>query len=201
MSMRFNSKRIAKVGGESLSENLNIDADAAIVHNVSIPAAEAGSLSTRTDADTGVITADESGHGITDSDLVDVYWTGGSRRGMTVSSVVGALISVDAGNGDDFPTQGTEVAVVIPTTLDLEVLGTNVAAIALYTEARGQFVFHDAGGEELFKRLDDGAVYIWHEDEGLDNPITGDSIESVKVSHENTSAAKTMKVAVTYDND
>lgn len=201
MTMPMSVKNNIGLGGKQFSESSSITGDGAIVHDVSVGSAEAGSLTTRTDADTGVVTDDDSSHSITDADLVDLYWDGGSRRGMTVTIVSGADISIDGGLGDDLPVQDTAVAIVIPTELDLAVLGTNVVGIALYTESRGQFVFHDVGGEELFKRLGDGVVWSWHENNGEVNPITGDTIIKALVSHDDVLAAKNMKVGVVYDND
>ncbi|KKK87215.1 hypothetical protein LCGC14_2755450, partial [marine sediment metagenome] len=109
MTVPMSIKKNIGMGGKQFSESSSITGDGVILHDVSIPAADAGELTTRTDADTGVITVDDSGHAITDSDKVDVYWADGSRRGMSVSSVSGALVSIDAGSGDDLPTNGTTV--------------------------------------------------------------------------------------------
>jgi hypothetical protein len=201
MSLLTSIRKEHSIGGKSFSESKSISGDAAIVHEEAIAAADPGALTTRTDADTGVVTVDESGHGITDSDEVDVYWDGGCRRGMPVSSVSGALVTIDGGSGDDLPTQDTVVAIVIPFELDVTVLGTNVKAIVLFTQARGQFVFEDAGGEELAKELGDAVVWAWHDEDGTDNPITGDSIIVVKVSHDDTTQSRTMRVGILYDND
>ncbi len=76
--------------------------------------AQPGSLTTRTDADTGVVTAPNSrglAHGITDSHTVSVWWPGGRRTAMTVSSVTGTAITVDGGAGDNFPVLGTAVEI------------------------------------------------------------------------------------------
>lgn len=72
----------------------------------------AGTLTTRTDANTGVCTlpAQRSlAHGITDSHTVTVWWDGGRRTAMTVSSVDGTAVTVDGGSGDDFPVLSTAV--------------------------------------------------------------------------------------------
>lgn len=65
-----------------------------------------GTLSTRTDADTGVITLNGGAQGITDSDTFNVYWAGDdSRTGMTITDVTLGAITVDGGSGDDLPTE------------------------------------------------------------------------------------------------
>lgn len=66
-----------------------------------------GQLTTRTDADTGVITVEsdsDGGHSITTSSKLDVYFQGGQRIGMDVTGVTNKAITVDAGTGDDLPS-------------------------------------------------------------------------------------------------
>jgi hypothetical protein len=70
--------------------------------------AKSGTLTTRVDADTAILTL-ASGHGITNSDTVDVYWDDGRRNGLTVTAYDGATITIDAGVGDGFPAQGTAI--------------------------------------------------------------------------------------------
>lgn len=199
MSVDAKTTKTVAIGGKTLKETTTVTGEASILQEESIPGADAGSLTTRTDDDTGVVTVDESGHNFTDSDVVDVYWTEGSRRNMTITSVTVNAVSVDGGSGDNLPTQDTDVTIVIPVELDVVFTGTNVKALAVYSEARGQFVFNDAGGEELFKRVGAGGVWEWHDENGEDNPVTGDSIITVAVSQEAVTA-KIMQVGVIYNN-
>ncbi|GAG11403.1 unnamed protein product, partial [marine sediment metagenome] len=76
--------------------------------------AHPGTLTTRTDADTGVCTLPDSrglAHGITIANTVAVWWTGGKRTGMTVSAQTGAAVTVDGGSGDNFPVLNTPLEV------------------------------------------------------------------------------------------
>lgn len=96
------------------TDNFSTDADAA-VGPTALDTGKSGSLSTRTDANTGVCTVD-SGHGITTSDKVAVSWTDADgnllcRFYMTVSATTATTISVDGGTGTDFPAQGSTVIV------------------------------------------------------------------------------------------
>ncbi len=61
-----------------------------------------GTLTTRTDADTGVITVAED-HGIEADDTTTIYWTDGRRDDMTVTDAGDTTITVDGGSGDDLP--------------------------------------------------------------------------------------------------
>lgn len=77
---------------------------------VTVPIAYAGTLTTRTDNDTGVITTTNTPAIIT-GDRVDVYWSGGQRRGMA-ATVSGSAVTVDAGSGTNLPTASTVISVV-----------------------------------------------------------------------------------------
>lgn len=66
-------------------------------------------LTTRTDNDTGVITIVGGNRGLTTSETLNVYWSGGSRTGMTITNVTGATVTVDGGSGDNLPNNLTLV--------------------------------------------------------------------------------------------
>ena len=72
-----------------------------------LPAAKAGTLSARTDDNTGVVTL-AAGHGLEVGDVVDVYWSGSGnyRYGMDVTVVDGNDVTVDGGAGADNLTGG-----------------------------------------------------------------------------------------------
>lgn len=201
MSMTATVNKSMSMGGLSFNQAKSVTANGIIVHEVSIDPGEAGTLSTRTDADTGVVTVDDSGHSFADTDRVDIYWTGGCRRGMAVSgSPVGAAVTIDGGSGDDLPIQGTSVILIEPTKIEADFLGTDCQAILLYTSKLGQFVFVNSVPTEQFQ-VELGAAYSyeWAEGNGITNPITGDAIDGIYVSHGDTAAA-TMRVGILYNN-
>ncbi len=70
----------------------------------------AGTLSTRTDADTGIATL-ASGHGITTNDTVDVFWNAGQIYAMTVTASASTTIGIDGGSGDDLPIATTVIGI------------------------------------------------------------------------------------------
>lgn len=74
-----------------------------------LPVGIAGTLTTRTDGDTGVITS--SSHGYTDAGTISVFWSGGCRYGMTVSNYDADTVTLDGGSGNDFPVEGATVTI------------------------------------------------------------------------------------------
>ncbi len=200
MSVSASINKTTSVGGETFNQASAPSADAVIAHNVSVLPGDEGELTTRTDGNTGVITVDDSGHSFVQNDRVDVYWNGNCRRGMSVLSVSGALVTLDGGGGSNLPDQGSDITIVEPVALDLSVLGTLVKAILLQTAKLGQFVFCATGPTEHFqKELGEGKMWDWEDGNGTVNPITGDQIDIVYLSHGDT-AAVIMKVGVLHDN-
>lgn len=94
-----------------------------------IPVAWAGSLTTRTDANTGTITLDDADHLITTSSVVDIYWDGGSRRGVNVGTVSTTSVPFDVGLGDDLPIADTDVQVCLVQAYSRDFDGDDVSSL------------------------------------------------------------------------
>jgi len=79
------------------------------------PAGTAGTISTRTDDDTAVVTL-ATGHGLQVNDAVTVAWSAGLgiRPRMLVTAVSGDDVTVDGGLQDILPAQGTAVTMIKP---------------------------------------------------------------------------------------
>ena len=77
-----------------------------------ILAAQTGTMTNKTDADTGVITL-STGHGIETADVVDVYFPAGVHYGMDATVATNA-VTVDGGAGDDLPENAIACTVVKP---------------------------------------------------------------------------------------
>lgn len=116
-------------GAVSINRQVRRSGDATVVAQIPLPAALAGTLTTRTDDDTGVVTV-AAGHGITASDTVDVYWTGGRRYGVDVTAVTSTTISIDIGSGDNLPAASTAVTIVKQVVSNLMLDGDAALAFA-----------------------------------------------------------------------
>jgi hypothetical protein len=166
-----------------------------------VPAAKTGTLTTRTDNDTGVLTM-TAGHGFATSDKLDVFWSGGSRRNMTATVAVNA-VTVDGGSGDNLPVVSTAVTAMKPTSVDFTVTGDDVLALMVSNPADdGYAVFMDdqvspaeISAATFRVGLNSGFAYglDTDPDNSADNPLAGVNTTSVKLSHGAT-ADKTMRV-------
>ena len=159
----------------------------------SILPAKTGTLTTRTDNDTGVVTA-ETGHGIISTDLVDVYWDDGKRVRM-VATVSGDAVSLDGGAGDNLPAQDTEVTMMVPQSEVVGIVGNNMVALLARADTRA--TIHLKNGGTVHHTIDIASAtdgYGWNSTDGVTNPIAGDTVLTAHMSHDD--AENTREVGV-----
>lgn len=189
------------IGGSNFSVSKTVTGSKALAKEVTVAAAKTGTLSTRTDANTGTITGQAS-HGIATADVIDVYWLEGgvygARRSMTVGTVSGNSIPIDGGSGDDLPSATTAVTLQKRTEVEFTVTGDNVLALACQCSRRGTFVIAGADDAEDYARVFESAGngYIYVKDVADDNPVAGDTVTKVFVSNGDSSATNEMKIGV-----
>jgi len=169
-----------------------------ISHEVTLPAGKAGTLSTRTDDNTGIATL-ALGHGITDADTVDVYWVGGCRYGMTVTAYDTTTVSIDLGAGDNFPTVDAAIVVTPQVTINTDFDGDDVKMIAAIATLRAHIDFqNDTPASLNAVELTANEAWAWVSDSGYANPLTGDPVDVIMASA-GTAAETTLKIGVLYD--
>lgn len=193
-------KSTVEIGGITISNKIvTVTASGQGGQEVTLNAAKSGTLSTRTDDNTGTLTLG-SGHGIATSDVVDLYWTGGRRYGVTVGTVSGTSVPIDLGAGDNLPIATTVITVVKRNTVDLDVAFSTLGkGLAVMCDARGRCEFFDASNNLLLGLdLEADKPYQWHEDIGFSNPISA-AIAYAKCSQATTSADRTMQIGFLYE--
>lgn len=186
------------VAGINVHSNVIRTDDGQISHELSLPAGKIGTLSTRTDDDTGVATL-ETGHGLTVSNTVDVYWTGGVRYGMDVTAVDGDNVTIDLGAGDVLPAQSTALIVTLRIEIDTDFDGDLVKMIAAHSNKRAHVEFLEEGDASILAReLVANAAWTWISDQGVANPLTGNPVGKLQVSC-GEAAVGELKVGVLYN--
>lgn len=192
-------KTTVNVGGLSFAgDTATREAAGQISQQPTLPAGKAGTLTTRTDNDTGVATLG-AGHGIITGDKVDVFWDGGLRYGMD-ATVAGNAVTVDAGAGDNLPAQATDLVVCKPVALELDVDGDQLKALGAFFGKRGHVRFLDGSAATLLSiPLAASVPYSWISDAAVANPLEGDVVGSVLMSCGDASAGGPMSLGILYD--
>jgi hypothetical protein len=165
--------------------------------------AKTGTLTTRTDNNTGTLTM-TAGHGLTTGQIVDIYWSGGVQRSVTVGTVATNSVPIELGIGDNLPSATTAVTVCVQKAINLAIDGDNTKIIAvvletvdktLRTAANVQFL--DAAADVIAEiDLVANVPQVWDIEGGSSNPFTGDPITNLKASQGNSTSTETYTLKI-----
>jgi len=167
-----------------------------------VAAAKTGTLTTRTDADTGTLTM-TTGHGFSTGDKIDLYWSTGSRYNVTCGTVATNSVPIDLGSGDNLPIATTAITAMKPTSCAMVFTGNNAVSIATKAAYQGCVTFFETGdaiaSTTTLTQLDTGEGKSWSDDSGETNPLAGKSIVLVKFSHADSSNSRELGAYVVQD--
>ncbi len=168
------------------------DDGAEVASPVSVLAAQAGTLTTRTNDTSGTITMTSGSHGITTGQRVDLYFVGGSCYGAVVGTVSGTTVPIASVQGGDIlPLDESPITVGIPESVPFDVDGDNVSALCLSratASVRCQYVFLDAE-DNMVLAVENASGQIYTYDGTGTNPLAEALPVLVWISHEYTGAA------------
>lgn len=190
------------VAGIPFRSTIYREADGQIGHGpITLPAAVAGVLTTRTSATAGVITAE--GHTISETDIIDIYWEVGGVKGRAygavVTDVTGDAITFESAAGDDLPTQSSPLTTMTQVVIDTDWDGDKTIVIAALADQRAHVSFiDDADALQLSLDLTAGEQWDWATGGTVVNPIAGHILDRVAVSHAATEEAE-FRMGVLYD--
>lgn len=194
------------LGGVSINRPVTRTGDHPNSYEVTLPAGKAGTLTTRTDDNTGEATL-STGHGIVDGDVVDVYWSGGIRYGMTVGTVATNVVPVDGGAGDNLPAQSTALVVTKQVTINTAIDGDAIEIIGICAEStdsastsKAHIDMRDSGNATIEEiDLVANVPQIWDIEGGATNVFTGNPITNSKASNGSSSESLTLKIVSLED--
>lgn len=186
------------VAGVNFDGQASRTGDGQVSHEVSLEAGSSGTLTTRTDDNTGIATV-SAGHGLIQNDKVNVFWSGGARYRMDVTNVSGNAITIDGGDGDVLPAQDTAVTLAKLAEINTDWDGDDAQIVAVVCDKAARCDFRSSAPATI-KGLDLGAneSWSWIADSGTTNPLTGSPVDQIDASVTGT-VAGTLKVGVLYD--
>lgn len=191
-------QKTVNIAGLSIQGQQTDTAESAIPLEVTLAAGKAGSLTTRTDDNTGVATL-STGHGIITSDVVDVYWSGGLRRGMDATVATNA-VTIDGGAGDVLPSATTAVVLCKQTEAVFVVDGDLIKAFAVGANQRCSVDLQDGSdASQIAYEVLASTVQEWSETSGITSPFAGLDMAAAKLSNGSSTATCTVKLGVLVD--
>lgn len=155
---------------------------------ITLNAAVAGTLTTRTNDSTGVITV--ASHAITDSDTVAVFWSGGYRYGVAVSATTGTTISIGSGGaGDNLPTQDTVLTVCKESTLLFAHEGDDIKGMLVHSPQRVSVNIRDnVPASVIAADVPANEGWFWISNATGTNPFAGDTLQDIILANQSTTA-------------
>jgi hypothetical protein len=201
MSMAFSARKSLAVGGKTIAVSITTTADATVVEEKSVAAGFPGELTTRGGNTEGTVTVtDGSAHTLTNGCRVDLYWTGGKRRGATVGTISGDEVPFTGGSGNNLPSQSESITICLCEEMPLALSADLIQALAVGAAENAQVVFCASNEAELLAlSVGAGASYDWFDGDGNLNPMAGDTIGKVYMTHDGAAAA-VVKVGLVYNN-
>lgn len=194
-----------QISGLSTGQNsYSITDDTGIKVNPTIAAAQPGSLTTRVGNTSGTLTMTNAGHGIITGQTVDLFWAGGGYAySATVGTVSGTSVPITAvGGGVNLPAQGTTINVGIRSSDPFNIVGNNLQALCVIVDQIAMVVLSSSAPADLLPIYFNGTVTVfdWEVGCGFTNPLAGDTVATIHMSVNGTTASdsKCQAVALTH---
>jgi hypothetical protein len=129
-----------------------------------------------------------SGHGITDGQRLDIYWTGGQCYGATVGTVATNSVPFTGASGTVLPIATTAITAQVPTLAPLVVTGDDVVGIGVSMPTGGIAVFATSVPANVYAAslTATATSYVYTDADGGTNPLAGASVARVYLSHGTT---------------
>lgn len=196
---------VANIGGVKETMAIVRSAAATITVESTLEAGKAGTLSTRTGDTEGTLTLGAN-HGITDGEIIAIFWTGGVAYLATVGTVDGTSVPFTGAAGDVLPDEDTAIVADVMEAHDVEFDGDDLEMLIATFRQRGVVVFEDwsgsgGDGDAVLDAADIAAneAYLFIADTGEANPLTGNAVDQVWIANGDSSNSSLFKLAALYN--
>ena len=187
------------IGALTVNSVISRDASGVITHSVALPAAIAGTLSTRTSDTAGELTLAE-GHGVEADDVLDIYWDGGRAYGATAGVIDGNDVPFTGASGDALPDQDTAITAQVQQVIDTDLDGDLAVALGMRCGEKACVGIMEDAARSLTIDLVGAEGYYWVDGQAATNPLATLGITSVVVT-QGGDAEATFKAGIVYDSD
>jgi hypothetical protein len=193
------------IGGIQFGSTANNNSNDGDIIKVICTVAQPATVTTKNSNSNAVLTMTNANHGIVNTQVVDVYFSGGQRRSLIANSVNGNSVTLAGGYGTNLPVANTTLNVGPVTTIPKNITGANVVGIAFQVPqggtgtAEGMFSLQTSVPAEIIGQdILAGQDYIWYNGNGITNPVTGNTIATVALSTNNVTSNQALNGALQY---
>lgn len=208
------------IGGKNFNESRLISANRLLIGEVSIAAALTGTVAAAMTSTTSTTTTLAPGGtisgtlnlnavtGLAIGEYLDVYWTGiapnplsGACYGATIEDIAGTTVFFTGGTlwsvGTAFPSNGTTITCMVPTSYPTNFVGSNCQSLTTYCDQPACFVWDVATRANTYARVTPIAQGVdhWEMPGPVANPVSGTNITQIFVSHGYSGGSATLRWA------
>lgn len=192
--------RSAQAMGKTFTFDKTLTSDGYAGTEPELAAAKTGTLSTKTSDTAGTLTM-TAGHGFTDGDVIDIYWSTGQCSKATIGTVATNSVPFTGATGDVLPAQGTEITAMVQHEESVAFLDANLVALFVGAVTAACCVtFYDdldaVVGAVRVPAAPDGVSpqhYMWDDDSGVTIPVS-DDVAKVGLTHGDSDNTRAVSV-------
>lgn len=178
--------RNVTIGGRTYQQSFDVPGNGQVVAEMDITAGTVGGTLTVRGSNTAGTVNFPNGSPFVTNDVIDIFWPGGSRRGMT-ATVTGNNVALTGGAGDNLPALNqASIVAKKPQVLDFVLTGNNVQCFIANSPVIGWIVFLASDGTTVLytaRIVAANGQVSWNLIDGGTNPVAGDAIAKVSFSH------------------
>lgn len=195
--------KTAQAGGKTFSYGATSEVDGTLLRDPTLPVAKVGSLTTRATDAAGTLTMAAS-HGITDGDIIDIYWSTGQATSAVVGTVSVNSVPFTLATGDALPLAATAITAMVQHVENFSVVDGDLQALFVgAANAACSATFYDSLGDPVgVARVPAGSTtnkhFIWDIGDGTTIPVD-DDVATVGITHGDSASARTVNVVAMTD--
>jgi len=193
--------------GSSIAQAVPRVQDGADAREITLPVAQSGTLTTRTNATAGILTMANANHGIVNATAIDVFFPGGKRYGATVQNVAGNAVTFNAGAGDNLANANTVMTAATQVLINLGITGSLLKILGIMPASSDTSRTQQAHADfQDINSVSVNAIALTHNVPqvfdvagGAANPLTGNAVERVKAANGDPTNQATLTIIVGQD--
>lgn len=176
--------------GQGFAYTRDLTTNGHIGKDNSLAAAKTGTLTTRTSNTAGTLTM-AAGHGFTDGQVIDIYWSTGQCTSATIGTVATNSVPFTSATGDVLPAATTAITAMVQTVEPFSFADADLKALFVKADLVACSVtFRDGSAAVVgvVRVKAGGKHFVWDDEMGATIPVS-DDVASIAFTHGDSAAA------------